>query len=79
MGLFKGPRIRCTPDKEEKTLTCSIVRKTKDGEETEAIVKAVVTDIGIEFLGEDGPQHSTDLLKEHITNSIKIKKQTGEF
>jgi len=77
--LFGRPRIRCTPDREDKTMTCAIIRKTKDGEETEAIVKAVVTDIGIEFIGEDGPQQSTDLLKQHINNSIKIKKQTGEF
>lgn len=79
MNFFGKPRIRCTPNREDKSMTCAVIKKTKDGEETEAIVKAVITDIGIEFEGEDGPQQLTDLLKEHMNNSIRIKKQTGEF
>lgn len=79
MGWGQGKRIRCTPDREDKSMTCAVIRKTKDGEETEAIVKAIITDIGIEFSGEDGPQNLTDLLKNHMNQSIRIKKQTGEF
>ena len=76
---WRKPIIRCKPNREDKTMTCAVITKTKDGEETEAIVKGVVTDIGIEFEGEEGPQDLTDLLKSHMANNIKIKKKTGEF
>ena len=75
----KGPRIRCTGNKQDNSMTCEVVTRTKEGEEQEAIVRGRVTDVGIEIEGEEGPQHLTDILKEHMNKNIRIKKKTGEF
>jgi len=80
MGVFKKePRIRCVKGKGDNTLTCEVITKSKDGEEQVAIVRGVITDLGLDFEGEEGPAHLTDMLKEHMATNIKIKKKTGEF
>jgi hypothetical protein len=79
-NIFGGkPRIRCTGDKQDNTHTCEVISKTKEGEEQEAIVRGRVTDVGIEIEGEEGPQHLTDLLKDHMNKNVRIKRKTGEF
>lgn len=76
---FSKPTIRCRGNREDNTMTCEVVSKTKEGEVQEAIVRGRVTDVGIEIEGEEGPSNLTDILKDHMQKNIKIKKKTGEF
>ena len=71
--------MRCVPDRENNSMVCEVITKTNDGETTEAVVRGKVTDLGIEFEGEEGPTNLTNMLKDHMRGNIRIKRKTGEF